>query len=853
MADENMRDLLIEEEMKDAYLTYAMSVIVSRALPDVRDGLKPSQRRVIATLNDLNLNPQRKTRKCAKIVGDCTGNYHPHGTSAVYDTLVRLAQDFNMRYPLVEGQGNFGSIDDDPPAAERYTEAKMTWASVDLLADLDLDTVDFVPNYDDTTTEPTVLPGKFPNLICNGSTGIAVGMATSIPPHNLNEISDALLALMAEPDISDVDLLKLVPGPDFPTGGVIMGRRGIQEAYVSGRGRVVMRGEIDVIPDEKRDKAQLVIKSLPYQVSLRKVREKLVEVVQQGRLEGVSDIRHEGSGDDFIRLVVELKRGVDAEIVKNRIFQLTPLQSTFSINMLAIQDGRPKTFTLRDMLTAFRDHRIDVIRKRTRFLLTKALERLHIIEGLQIAADNIDAVIALIRSSEDVETARTGLRERFELTERQADAILRMPLSRLTNLEQQKLADERAGLETDAAGYREILASEAKVLSVIADELKELRERYGDARRTRIEETEAGDFLAADLIAEETVVITLSHGGYIKACSLQQYRAQRRGGKGVTGAETKEGDFIQKLFTASTHDYLLCFTDHGRMHWKKVYTVPQFGRTARGRSLANLIELQEGERVTAVIPVEGDFDEQRQLVMATASGTVKKTALSAFKHPQRRGIIAISLDDGDKLIGVELTDGSQDLILGTKNGMAIRFNETEVRSMGRTARGVRGIRLEDEDHACGLVVVSEGHHLLTVCAGGYGKRSEFDEYRLTGRGGKGIIDIRTSDRNGQVIGQLAVEPEDDIMLITVQGQVIRTRVSDVSIIGRATQGVRLISIADGDHVVAVARVDREPDDDEMGDDIDGEVVDGDDDGDDAASPDEDRDGASAESDDGGES
>jgi len=801
---DNVGDLLIEEELQQSYLTYAMSVIVSRALPDVRDGLKPSQRRILVAMNDLGLGPRSRFRKCAKICGDTSGNYHPHGAQIVYPTLVRLAQDFNMRYPLVNPQGNFGSIDGDPPAAMRYTEARLSSLAVEMLEDIEKDTVDYEPNYDSTRAEPVVLPAKFPDLLCNGSSGIAVGMATSIPPHNLAEVCDALLRVIQNPEVTVAELLEILPGPDFPTAGIICGRAGIHQGYTTGRGTVTVRGRTHV-ETVRRGRRNIVITEIPYAVNKTTLKERMVEAVNKGTITGVSDLRDE-SDREGMRIVVELRRDANEHVVLNQLYKHSPLQNTFSIILLALVEGRPVTMSIKDMLVAFKDHRIEVIRRRTRYLLERAQARGHILKGLLIALDHIDAVIDTIKKSKDVPTAHQRLMKRFKLSERQARAILEMRLQRLTGLERQKIEEELARLLEDIEGYEAILADENLVLDIIREDLYELRERYGDDRRTQIVGA-AADLDIEDLVAEEDMAVTISHAGYIKRMPLSVYRRQRRGGKGITGAQTKEGDFVEALFIASTHDYLLFFTSRGQVYWQKVYDLPQLSRTARGRAIVNLLELGPGETITSMIPVRS-FDD-RQLVMATARGVVKKTALAAYGRPQRGGIIALNLDQGDTLIGCRLTRGNQNVLLGTRLGYAIRFSESELRSQGRATRGVRGIRLRKGDSVVDMVVVDDRATLLTVCAGGFGKRTSFKEYRRQSRGGKGIINIKASKRNGQVIGLRDVLPDDELMLITSGGMVIRLPVSDIRVIGRNTQGVTLIRLGQDDRLVSVARVMKE--------------------------------------------
>jgi len=805
VSKEGIRDLLIEQEMKDSYLNYAMSVIVSRALPDVRDGLKPSQRRILVAMNDLNLHPRAKYRKCAKICGDTSGNYHPHGEQVIYPTLVRLAQDFNMRYPLVEGQGNFGSIDPDPPAAMRYTEARMDDPAAHLMEDLGLDTVDFTPNYDETREEPTVLPGKFPNLLCNGSSGIAVGMTTNVPPHNFNEVAEAVMLLLERPDIELRELMQTIQGPDFPTGGIICGRKGIIDYFKTGRGHLTVRARVHT-EEKKSGRKMLVVTEIPFQVSKGRIIDKIVDVVKDGRVQGISDIRDESDRKDGVRLVIELKKDGDEAVVLNQLFKFTPLQESFGVVQIALVDSRPQLLDLKQLLEAFRDHRIHVIRRRTRFLLDKAERRAHILEGLLVALDHIDEVIETIKASEDTPTAKKALRERFGLSEEQADAILQMRLQRLTGLEQEKIREEHAKVLEEIARYKAILADEKLVLGIIRDDLLEMKKRYGDARRTEIASVEVEDINVEDLIAEEDVAVTVSHDGYIKRMPVTIYRAQGRGGKGIIGAETKEGDFVEQLFVASTHDYLLAFTNQGLLHWIKVYDIPDLGRTSRGRAIVNIVPLRKDEKITSMVPLR-NFTEGC-LVMATESGTVKKTAVEAFSRPRVGGIRAIILDEGDRLIGAKHVLEGQEVLLGTEQGYAIRFPESKMRAMGRSAHGVRGISLRPGDRVRDLVVVEPDAEVLTICEHGYGKRTRFSEYRVTDRGGKGIINIVTSERNGKVAGLLTVRQEDEIIIMTQEGKVIRTRVEEIrSTAGRASQGVRCITLNENDRVVAIARVD----------------------------------------------
>ncbi len=798
---ENIKELFIEEEMKDSYLSYAMSVIMSRALPDVRDGLKPSQRRILVAMNDLGLGPRSKSRKCAKIAGDTTGNYHPHGEQVVYPTLVRMAQDFNYRYPLVEGQGNFGSIDGDPPAAMRYTEARMTAASMTLMEDLERETVDYTPNYDDTRLEPVVLPSKFPNLLCNGCSGIAVGMATSIPPHNVNEICDGITMIIDDPEATIDDLMQIIKGPDFPTGALICGTEGIKEGYRTGRGTIIVRARAH-IETSKTGRKSIVVTEIPYQLNRDNILERIAELVQAEQLKGISDIRNE-SDREGSRLVIDLKKGEDEEVILNQLYKHTKLQDSFSIIMIALVNNRPETLNLKQMLSCYIDHRKIVIIRRTQYLLQKALDRAHILEGLRIALQNIDEIVQLIKTSDSVEHARQGLMSRFSLTEIQANAILDMKLQRLTGLEQERIEEEYKNLCAAIREYREILSNEKLVLNIIKKDILEIKENFGDKRRTEIVGA-VTELNLEDLIAEENVIVTISHAGYIKRLPLTSYRKQHRGGKGVTGAEMKEGDFIEQLFIASTHDYILFFTDQGRVYWLKVYDIPEMGRTSMGRALINLLELKEGESITSLIPVR-NFDD-RQIIMATSHGIIKKTALSAYGNPKKGGIIAINLDEGDELIGVKLTNGKQDIILGTEQGKAMRFSEEDVRTMGRVTHGVKGIKLKEGDKVRGMVVVDEHASLLTVCANGFGKRTDFAEYSVHHRGGQGVINIKTTDRNGNVVALIDVKDQDELIMITAQGMVIRTPVSAIRNIGRNTQGVKLFSVEEGDALVSVARV-----------------------------------------------
>jgi DNA gyrase subunit A len=806
----------IEDEMRRSYMDYAMSVIIGRALPDVRDGLKPAHRRVVYGMRLMGLASNRAYRKCAKIVGEVMGNYHPHGDASIYDTLVRMAQGFNMRYPLVDGQGNFGSVDGDPPAAMRYTEAKLQPLSDDLMADLDKETVDFVPNYDETTEEPSVLPTPYPNLLVNGSSGIAVGMATNIPPHNLTEIIDGVVWLIEHREETDEEkrrgLRAIVTGPDFPTGGVIVGRAGIDSAYQTGRGSLTVRGNSVIEPIGKGDRQAIVIHEIPYQLNKVRLIEKIADLVRDKSLDGISDLRDE-SDRDGMRIVIELKRGEVPEVVLNNLYKQTPLQTTFGVIMLAIAGGRPRVLPLLDMVEQFVAFRHDVVRRRAEFDLRKAEARAHILEGLKIALDQLDAVIALIRSAPNPAEARTGLMESFVLSQIQAQAILDMQLQRLTGLERKKVLDELAELQLSIERLRRILSSEGLLMEIVVEELRAIQAKYGDGRRTGIVD-DPGELRIEDLIAEEDMAITVSNTGYIKRTALTEYRSQRRGGKGRIGMRTRDEDFLTHLFVASTHAYILIFSDRGRVYWLKVYTIPDVGPSGRGKSIANLVSMEAGEKIAALLSVREwpEEDGERYLVTGTRSGTIKKTDLRAFRNPRQGGIIGAGVAEGDEVIAAEITDGQGQVFLGTRRGKAIRFEEHNVRPMGRTATGVRGINLRDDDEVVSMAVVRPGGTLLTVTENGYGKRTPLDEYRVQSRGGLGIISIHTSARNGRVAGIAYVENEDELMLITQQGKILRMDTKDIRPIGRATQGVRLIEIDDEDLVVSLARLVDVPDD-----------------------------------------
>ena len=805
--DERLGHIAIEDEMKSSYLDYAMSVIVGRALPDVRDGLKPVHRRILFGMNEMGLASNRAYRKSAKIVGEIMGNYHPHGDSAIYDTLVRMAQDFNMRYPLVDGQGNYGSMDGDSAAAMRYTEARMTKLAEEMLADIDKETVDFVPNYDESRQEPVVLPTRVPNLLVNGAGGIAVGYATNIPTHNITEVIEGLLLLLENPEVTIAELMKKIPGPDFPTAGFIYGVSGIKEAYETGRGLLTLRAKVVVETDERTERERLIVTEIPYQVNKVSLIKKIAELVQEDRIRGISDLRDESSDREGVRVVIELKRSEIPLVVLNNLYKHTPLETTFGVNMLALVNNRPEVLNLKRILHYFLEHRREVVVRRTVFELRKAEERAHILEGLKIALDNLDAVIMLIRASRSPDEARAGLMRQFGLTEIQATAILDMRLQRLTQLERTKLVEEYQEVLKQIEYLKSVLASEALVRTIIKDELTEIREAYKDERRTQIVKEEA-EISLEDLIAEEEVIVSISHAGYIKRNAVSLYRAQRRGGKGKIGMGIKEEDFVEDLFTASTHGSLLFFTDAGKVFWLKVHEIPEAGRAAKGKALVNLLALSSNEKVTATLPVK-EFRDDRYIVMGTKKGLIKKTELSAFSNPRQGGIIALGLESGDKLIGVQLTDGQREILLGTRQGMTIRFKEEEVRPMGRTAYGVKGITLEEGNEVIGMETITPDSttSILTVTEGGYGKRTPVGEYRVQGRGGKGIISVKTTERNGLAIGFLQVRDGDEIMLMAAQGKVLRCKVDDIREIGRNTQGVRILDLdGEGDRVVGVARL-----------------------------------------------
>jgi len=832
----------IEEEMKQSYLDYAMSVIVGRALPDVRDGLKPVHRRVLYAMQELGNDWNKPYKKSARVVGDVIGKYHPHGDAAVYDTIVRLAQPFSMRYMLVDGQGNFGSVDGDSPAAMRYTEVRMARIAHELLADIDKETVDFVPNYDESELEPEILPTRVPNLLVNGSAGIAVGMATNIPPHNLTEVINACLAVIDNPAIDVPGLMEHVPGPDFPTAGIINGARGIVEAYLTGRGRIYVRARTEV-EEEANGRQRIVVTELPYQVNKARLLEKIAELVKEKKIEGISELRDE-SDKDGMRMVIELRRGEVAEVVLNNLYQHTHLQHVFGINMVALVDGQPRLLNLKQVLEAFIRHRREVVTRRTIFELRKARERAHVLEGLAVALENIDPIIALIKAAASPAEAkerlmaqawapgvvidmleRTGaeasrpddlpaglglVEGTYHLSDAQAQAILDMRLHRLTGLEQDKIINEYKELLEKIDDLLAILASGDRLMQVIREELEDIRDRYGDKRRTEIVSSQE-DLTIEDLISEEDVVVTLSHEGYAKSQPLSAYTAQRRGGRGKSATSIKEEDFIDKLFIANTHDTILCFSSRGKVYWKKVYELPQAGRGARGRPIINLLPLEEGERINAILPIR-EYTEGYFICFATANGTVKKTPLKDFSRQRTSGIIAVELRDDDQLVGVALTDGSRDIMLFTSAGKAIRFNESSVRPMGRSACGVRGVKLGKDQRVISLIIADEGY-VLTATENGYGKRTAIDDYPVHGRGGQGVISIQTTDRNGAVTGAAFVSDDDEIMLITNAGTLVRTRVEEVSVMGRNTQGVRLISLGEGEKLAGLERVESLRDED----------------------------------------
>jgi DNA gyrase subunit A len=800
--NEKIIPVCIEEEVKNSYLNYAMSVIVGRALPDVRDGLKPVHRRILYAMQELSLDHSKPYKKCARIVGEVLGKYHPHGDVAVYDTLVRMAQDFSLRYPLVDGQGNFGSVDGDAAAAMRYTEARLAAISEEMLADIDKDTVNFGPNFDASLKEPLLLPASLPNLLVNGSSGIAVGMATNIPSHNLNEVADAIIYLLDHPEAEIKDLMRYIKGPDFPTAGVICGKAGIKEAYTTGRGKLLVRARA-IVEHQKNGKDLIVVTEIPYQIQKSALIEAIAGLVDEKKIEGISDIRDE-SDKEGMRIVVELKRDIEPQIVLNQLFKHTQLETTFGIIMLALVENRPRVLTLRQVLEYYIEHRKVIIRRRTQFELDKALKRVHILEGLKIALKYIDRIIKVIKTSKNTENAKERLMKEFDLSSVQSQAILEMQLQRLTALERDKIDAEYLELLKKIELCKAILVSEKKVEGIIKEELENLKKKYGDERRTEIV-GEVEELEVEDLIAEEDVVVTISHGGYIKRLPVSAYRKQKRGGTGASGAEVKEEDFVEHLFVASTKDYLLIFTEKGQVHWLKVYEIPQASRTSKGKAIINLVQMEPGSKISSTIPVK-EFSSDKYLVMVTKQGQIKKTKLDAYGNPRKAGIIGITLDKGDELIGVELTDGKQELLIGTRQGKAIRFLESKVRDMGRQAGGVRAISLAKKDEVIGMVLAQKDTTVLIVTELGFAKRTPAGEYRLTSRGGKGIINIKVTDKNAEVISLKTVSDNDELMVITQNGMFLRCAIKDIRPTGRSAQGVRLIKLQGKDHVSGVAHV-----------------------------------------------
>ena len=800
---QNLIPVNIEDEMRDSYIDYAMSVIIGRALPDVRDGLKPVHRRILYAMDELGLQWNKPLKKSARIVGEVLGKYHPHGDTAVYDAMIRMVQEFSLRYPLIDGQGNFGSVDGDSAAAMRYTEVRMSKIAQEMLTDIDKETVKFTPNFDESLSEPVILPARIPNLLINGSSGIAVGMATNIPPHNSTEIIDGTIMVLENPSVTVDDLIQIIKGPDFPTAAYICGRSGIIDAYKTGRGKVMLKAKAVIEKPKKIGKEHIVITEIPYQVNKSKLLESIADLMRDKKIDGISDLRDE-SDRDGMRIVIELKRDELPEIVLNQLYKHTQLQSTFGIIMLSMVNGEPQVLDLKAMLYHFVEFRKEIVILRTRYDLRKAEERAHILEGLKTAVENIDEVVSIIKKSANPAEAKEKLMKRFPLSEIQAKEILEMKLQRLTGLEREKLVAEYQELLKTISKYKAILASEELVKNIVKDELKEVREKYGDERRTQIIEEEA-EINIEDLIKEEDMVVTISHSGYIKRNPTSIYRSQKRGGKGKIGMITKEEDFVETLFVASTHSYILFFTNKGKILWLKVHEIPQAGRATKGRAIVNILKLSSDEKVCSFVPVK-EFSEDRYVIMATKNGVVKKTNLDAFSNPRSTGIIAISIDEGDELVSAGITDGNKDILLAMKNGNSIRFKEEDVRPTGRGARGVTGVSLEENDDVVGMEVLSEGATILTITENGYGKRTELDEYRCQGRGGKGIITIKTSDRNGKVVGVMQVHDSDDVMMITSDGKVIRTEVKALRVIGRNTQGVRLIDMENDAKVVSIARI-----------------------------------------------
>jgi len=808
-----VKDINISQEMKSSFLDYAMSVIVSRALPDVRDGLKPVHRRILYAMHDLGMHSDKPYKKSARIVGDVIGKYHPHGDSAVYETMVRMAQDFNYRYMLVDGHGNFGSVDGDAAAAMRYTESRMSKISMELLRDINKDTIDYQDNYDGEEREPVVLPARFPNLLVNGTTGIAVGMATNIPPHQLGEVIDGVLAISHDPEITTQELMEIIPGPDFPTGGIILGRSGIRKAYETGRGSITVRAKV-VIEQKSNGKEVIIVNELPYQVNKARLVEKIAELARDKKIEGITDLRDE-SDRKGMRIVIEVRKDANANVLLNNLYKHTALQTSFGINTLALVNGHPKVLTLKQCLVHYLDHQVVVIRRRTEFELRKAEARAHILEGLRIALDNLDAVITLIRNSQTTDIAREGLMTEFNLSEKQAQAILDMRLQRLTGLEREKIEDEYQSLMKLIAELKAILADEEKVFEIIREELTEIKERFNDKRRTEIVTGGIENIEDEDLIPRENIVISLTHNGYVKRLPVSTYRAQRRGGRGIQGMGTNEDDFVEHLITTSTHDTILFFTNKGKVYRSKGYEIPEFSRTAKGIPIINLLGVEKGEWVNAIIPIE-EFVDDWFLFFTTKEGISKRSPLTSFAHIRNNGLIALSLREGDELISVRLTDGTKHMIIGTKKGMLIRFPETDVRSMGRTATGVKGITLDSDDEVVGMEVLEETNDVLIVTKNGYGKRTKAEEYRVQGRGGKGIKTCHVTEKNGDLVSMRAVTGEEDLMLITTGGVLIRMDVGGISKMGRNTQGVKLISMkeSEDEFVATVAKVEKEEEEEE---------------------------------------
>ncbi|MBB6445404.1 DNA gyrase subunit A [Bacillus benzoevorans] len=809
-----VKEINISQEMRTSFLDYAMSVIVSRALPDVRDGLKPVHRRILYAMHDLGMHADKPYKKSARIVGDVIGKYHPHGDSAVYETMVRMAQDFNYRYMLVDGHGNFGSIDGDSAAAMRYTEARMSKISMELLRDINKDTIDYQPNYDGEEKEPAVLPARFPNLLVNGTSGIAVGMATNIPPHQLGEVIDGVLAVSKDPDISIQELMDIIPGPDFPTGGLILGRSGIRKAYETGRGSLKLRAKVE-IEQKSNGKEVIIVNEIPYQVNKARLIERIAELVREKKIDGITDLRDE-SDREGMRIVIEVRKDANANVLLNNLYKHTALQTSFGVNLLALVDGEPKVLNLKECLVHYLNHQRVVIRRRTEFELRKAEARAHILEGLRIALDNLDAVINLIRNSQTTDIARAGLMEQFNLSEKQAQAILDMRLQRLTGLEREKIEEEYQGLVALIAELKAILADDEKILEIIREELTEVKERFNDTRRTEITAGGLDEIEDEDLIPRESIVITLTHNDYIKRLPVSTYRAQKRGGRGIQGMGTNEDDFVEHLVTTSTHDTILFFTNKGKVYRAKGYEIPEFSRTAKGIPIINLLGIEKDEWVNAIIPV-AEFEEDWNLFFTTKHGISKRSPITSFAHIRNNGLIALGLREGDELISVRLTDGNKDIIIGTKKGLLIRFHETDVRSMGRSATGVKGMSLDDDDEVIGMEVLEEDSEILIVTQNGYGKRTPAEEYRLQHRGGKGIKTCNITEKNGRLVSMEAVTGEEDIMLITTGGVLIRMPVSDISTMGRNTQGVKLIRLdeGDGEYVATVAKVEREEESEEV--------------------------------------